>query len=44
MPGAAELERLSDRLGQAKIPFKENEVGVLTRDPSNNGVLLTDRA
>ncbi len=44
VPGAAELERLSDRLGQAKIPFKENEVGVLTRDPSNNGVLLTDRA
>jgi len=44
LPDAAELERLSDRLGQAKIPFKENEVGVLTRDPSNNGVLLTDRA
>ena len=44
VPDAAELERLSDRLGQAKLPFKENEVGVLTRDPSNNGVLLTDRA
>ncbi len=44
VPGAAELERLSDRLGQAKLPYKENEVGGLTRDPSNNGVLLTDRA
>ena len=44
VPGAAELARLSDRLGQAKLPFKENELGILTRDPSNIGVLLTDRA
>ncbi len=44
VPDAAELERLSDRLGQATLPFEKNEAGVLARDPSRNGVLLTDRA
>lgn len=44
VPDAAELGRLSDRLEQAKLPFKKNEAGVLARDPSHNGILLTDRA
>ena len=44
VPDAAELERLSDRLGQATLPFEKNEAGVLVSDPSRNGVLLTDRA
>jgi len=44
VPDAAELGRLSDRLEQAKLPFKKNEAGVLARDPSYNGILLTDRA
>ena len=39
VPNAAELEH---RLGQAKLPFEKNEAGVLVRDPSHNGVLLTD--
>ena len=44
VPDAAELGRLSDRLEQAKLPFKKNEAGVLAGDPSHNGILLTDRA
>lgn len=44
VPDAAELGRLSDRLEQAKLPFKKNEAGVLASDPSHNGVLLTARA
>ncbi len=43
VPDAAELGHLSDRLEQAKLPFKKNEAGVLARDPSYNGILLTDR-
>lgn len=44
VPDAAELGRLSGRLEQDKLHFVKNEAGVLARDPSHNGILLTDRA
>jgi catechol 2,3-dioxygenase len=44
MPDADELRRLSDRLEKAEISIERNEAGLLVRDPSRNGVLLTDRA
>ena len=42
VPNAVELRRLSDRVDQANIPIERNEAGLLTRDPSRNGVLLTE--
>jgi hypothetical protein len=44
VPDTGELQRLSDRLAQADIPIERTETGVLARDPSRNGVLLTDRS
>jgi catechol 2,3-dioxygenase len=44
VPDTGELQRLSDRLAQADIPIKRTETGVLARDPSRNGVLLTDHS
>ncbi len=44
VPDAGELRRLSDRLEQVELSIERNERGLLVRDPSRNGVLLTDRA
>ncbi len=44
VPDAGELRRLSDRIEQFEISFESNKAGLLIRDPSRNGVLLTDRA
>jgi len=40
LPHQAELDRLVGRLQQAGIPVEPVEAGVLTRDPSRNGMLL----
>lgn len=42
LPDAAELERVVARIRQAGIETEQTEAGVLVRDPSQNGVLLTD--
>jgi len=44
VPEGSELERLSGRLEQAGGPIERREAGILVRDPSRNGVLLTDHA
>lgn len=41
LPDGSELKRLTDRLEQANLSVERNEDGVLVRDPSGNGVLLT---
>lgn len=41
LPDGSELKRLTDRLVQANLSIERNEDGVLVRDPSRNGVLLT---
>jgi catechol 2,3-dioxygenase len=41
LPDKAELDRLARRLEQAGIPTENNQAGLLVRDPSRNGVLLT---
>jgi len=41
LPDGSELKRLTNRLEQANLSVERNEDGVLVRDPSHNGVLLT---
>ncbi|HET6845905.1 MAG TPA: VOC family protein [Anaerolineales bacterium] len=41
LPDETELERLVSRLREKSITMEESEGGVLVRDPSQNGVLLT---
>ncbi|MDK1044724.1 MAG: VOC family protein [Anaerolineales bacterium] len=41
LPDESELKLLTDRLEQANLSIERNEDGVLVRDPSRNGVLLT---
>lgn len=41
LPDGSELKRLTNRLEQANLSVERNEDGVLVRDPSRNGVLLT---
>ena len=44
VPDSDELRRLSYRLEQAELSIERSEAGTLARDPSRNGVLLTDHA
>ena len=41
LPNQAELQRVIDRLQQANITGRPMQDGILVRDPSQNGVLLT---
>ena len=41
LPNHAELDRVTDRLRQAGVALERSGEGVLLRDPSRNGVLLT---
>lgn len=41
LPDKAELERVVERLWAASIALEETENGILTHDPSRNGILLT---
>ena len=43
LPDESKLEGLLQRLRQADIATEQNEDGVLVRDPSQNGVVLTAR-
>ncbi len=40
LPNQTELERVTNRLFQAGIPMQDTEAGILTRDPSQNAVVL----
>ena len=40
LPNDAELARVADRVRKAGLPLEETEAGLLTRDPSQNGVVL----
>jgi catechol 2,3-dioxygenase len=42
-PSKTELERVLERVQQAGIVTEQTAEGILIRDPSQNGVLLTDR-
>jgi len=44
LPDAAELERLVARVEAANIPIERTDQGILVRDPSQNGLLLTVEA
>lgn len=41
LPTAQELERVANRVRQAGVEIRELETGLLARDPSKNGVVLT---
>ncbi|MGH2621364.1 MAG: VOC family protein, partial [Anaerolineales bacterium] len=41
LPEEPELTRLLERIRAANLEVSETELGILTRDPSRNGVLLT---
>lgn len=41
LPGEAELERLTMQLHQAGIVTEQSKTGLLLRDPSGNGIMLT---
>jgi catechol 2,3-dioxygenase len=41
LPDTAELEQVAARILQAGIPTEQTEAGILVRDPSQNGVVLT---
>jgi catechol 2,3-dioxygenase len=43
LPNQAELKRVADRLRQAGVNLRETEAGILVRDPSQNGVMLTTK-
>lgn len=43
LPDEAELKRVVGRVEAAGIATEQTEQGILVRDPSQNGVLLTDR-
>jgi len=44
LPDAAELSRVADRVHKAEVPLEETDEGLLVRDPSQNGVVLTVKA
>ena len=44
LPNTTELEHVVERVRQAGIATEKTEAGFLIRDPSKNGVLLTDRS
>ncbi len=44
LPSQTELERVAERVQQAGIVTEQTEGGILVRDPSRSGVLLTARA
>jgi catechol 2,3-dioxygenase len=44
LPGKTELEQVVEHVQQAGITIEQTEDGILVRDPSQNGVLLTDRS
>ncbi len=41
VPDQAELERVADRVRQTGLPLQEQDEGLLVRDPSQNGIVLT---
>lgn len=41
LPNEAELSRIADRVRQAELPLAQVNEGLLVRDPSQNGVVLT---
>ncbi len=41
LPNQAELDRVVARVQQAGLPVEQTEAGLLVRDPSQNGVVLT---
>lgn len=43
LPNQAELERVIARVRQSGLPTEQTETGLLVRDPSQNGVVLTTR-
>ncbi len=43
LPNKTELERVVERVQRAGLPTEQTEEGILVRDPSRNGVLLTVR-
>ncbi|MGH2591975.1 MAG: VOC family protein [Anaerolineae bacterium] len=44
LPNRAELERVVDRVRAAALPAEQTPEGLLVLDPSQNGVMLTDRS
>ncbi len=44
LPDTTELERIVARVRKAGIPMEQTEAGVLVRDPSQNGMILTTRS
>jgi len=44
LPNKTELEHVVERIQQAGLTTEQTDEGVLVRDPSQNGVLLTDRS
>jgi catechol 2,3-dioxygenase len=43
LPSRAELEHVVERVQGAGLATEQTEAGILVRDPSRNGVLLSDR-
>ena len=41
LPNKTELDRVVDRVQKTGIPMEQSEAGVLLRDPSKNGLILT---
>ena len=41
LPTATELDRVVDRVRRAGLPLQEQSEGLLLRDPSQNGLILT---
>jgi len=44
LPNKTELEHVVERIQQAGLTTEQTDEGVLVRDPSQNGVVLTDRS
>jgi catechol 2,3-dioxygenase len=44
LPNKTELERVASRVQKAGVPTEQTEAGILVRDPSQNGVILTSHA
>ena len=43
LPNHTELERVADRVRAVALPVEQTGEGLLVHDPSQNGVVLTDR-
>jgi catechol 2,3-dioxygenase len=41
LPNASELERVVTRVQQSNLPVEQTEAGILVRDPSGNGLVLS---